>query len=63
MVKDYRRRAEALKPLIEKVVCHFRYSDVKAANQPKSFLDRVEVFPVVGDPWTYSPNGTSPERD
>jgi len=32
---NFRRRSESLKPLIEKIVCHFRYSDVKAANQPQ----------------------------
>jgi len=57
---NFRQRSESLKPLIKRVVCHFRYSDVKAANQPKSFLDRVEIFPVVGDLWTYYPNGTQP---
>ena len=60
---NYRQRSESLKPLIKRVVCHFRYSDVKAANQPKSFLDRVEIIPVVGDLWTYYPNGTQPGRD
>lgn len=57
---NYRRRSESLKQLINKIVCHFRYSDVKAANQPKSFLDRIEIFPVVGDLWTYYPDVAQP---
>ncbi len=57
-----RKKAEAVKAVINQIVCHFRYSDNTAANQPKSFLDKVEITPTVGDPWTYFPNGNMPAR-
>ena len=58
-----RRKAEFAKSLVREVVCYFRYSDTKAANEPKSVLERVEIFPQDGDPTTCFPNGNMQERD
>lgn len=58
-----RRKAEAVKGVVSEVVCHFRYSDIKATNQPKSFLERVEITSTVGEPWEFFPEGNTPEKD
>jgi DNA invertase Pin-like site-specific DNA recombinase len=58
-----RRKAEFAKSLVREVVCHFRYTDTKAANKPKSVLERVEIFPQVGDPTTCFPKGNMQEQD
>jgi hypothetical protein len=58
-----RKKAEAVKSVISEVVCHFRYSDVKATSQPKSFLERVEITSTEGEPWEFFPEGNTPGRD
>jgi DNA invertase Pin-like site-specific DNA recombinase len=58
-----RRKAEAVTSVISEVVCHFRYSDIKATNQPKSFLERVEITSTEGEPWECFPEGNTPGRD
>jgi hypothetical protein len=55
-----RRKAEAVKAIVSEVVCYFRYSEIKATNQPKSFLERVEITPQVGEPWECFPKGNTP---
>ena len=44
----YVRRRELLLEVVSKIVLHFNYHDTKAANRPKSVLDRVEIHPVSG---------------
>jgi hypothetical protein len=58
-----RKKAEAVKSVISEVVCHFRYSDVKATSQPKSSLERVEITSTEGEPWEFFPEGNTPGRD
>jgi hypothetical protein len=58
-----RRKAEAVKGVVSEVVCYFRYSDIKATNQPKSFLERVEITSKVGEPWECFPKGNTPGPD
>lgn len=58
-----RKKAEAVKSVISEVVCHFRYSDVKATSQPKSFLERVEITSTEGEPWEFFPEGNTPGPD
>jgi DNA invertase Pin-like site-specific DNA recombinase len=41
--EDGPRRAEALRKVVDRIVCHFRYS------AKKSFLDSVEIYPVSGE--------------
>jgi DNA invertase Pin-like site-specific DNA recombinase len=41
--EDGPRRAEALRGVVDRIVCHFRYT------KAKSFLDSVEFYPVSGD--------------
>jgi DNA invertase Pin-like site-specific DNA recombinase len=53
----YRRKAELVRQVIDRIVCHFTYSETKAANLPKSTLRKVEVFPLVGDRFTCYPKG------
>jgi hypothetical protein len=57
---EYRRKAEALRMVVDRMVCRFRYSDGKG-KFAKSFLDSVEVIPVEGPSIQYYPNSTSPE--
>jgi hypothetical protein len=57
---NYRRLSESLKSLVDKIVCHFRYSESKKANQPKSYLEKVEIFPVVGQALVRYPEGNKP---
>jgi hypothetical protein len=55
----YRRKAEALRMVVDRMVCRFRYSDGKG-KFAKSFLDSVEVIPVEGPSTQYYPNANSP---
>jgi DNA invertase Pin-like site-specific DNA recombinase len=55
-----RRKAEALRGVVSRIVCHFKADDSTAANRPKSLLEWVEVFPVAGDPLGFYPNGIKP---
>jgi DNA invertase Pin-like site-specific DNA recombinase len=57
---ESRRKAEALRMVVDRMVCRFRYSDGKG-KFAKSFLDSVEVIPVEGPSIQYYPNANSPE--
>lgn len=47
------RRSEALRRVVDKIVCHFRYQGVK------SIIDAVEIHPVNGDVLSFT-NGVKP---
>ena len=54
---NFRRRAEALRGVVDRIVCHFKVNDTKASNQPKSLLESVEILPLIGQPLICYPNG------
>lgn len=56
---SHREKSELVGSVLEKVVCHFRDTNGRG-NQPRTTLDSVEVFPVVGDPVLRFPNGNKP---
>ena len=48
---EHRRKSELLKRVIDRVVCHFRYTDRKGRpTKKKSLLERVEIYPADGEP-------------
>lgn len=47
------KRAEALRKVVERIVCHFRYTP------GKSFLDSLEIYAVSGDKVCFT-NGIKP---
>lgn len=44
-----RAKADAVRAVIDRVVCYFRHSKGGPGNNGKSYLDRVEIFPNAGD--------------
>ena len=53
------RKRELLQQVVSKIVLHFEYHAVKAANRPKSALNRVEICPVSGgEPTCFSSGST-----
>lgn len=60
--QGYRRRAELIGQVIDRIVCHFIPCEGKGM-QARSLLLAVEVFPKAGAPLKYYPKGNQPERD
>jgi len=55
-----RQKTEALRGVIDRIVCHFRYVDQHGKPMPvKSFLESVEIIPVSGEAVTFR-SETSP---
>jgi hypothetical protein len=52
-----------LTDIVDRFECRFRLNDVKASNQPTSFLETIEIIQVIGDPVTCYPNGISAGPD
>ncbi len=49
-----RQKADALRGVVDKIVCHFRYEQKKGSNYAKSYLDRVEFVAVSGESLSFS---------
>jgi DNA invertase Pin-like site-specific DNA recombinase len=47
---SYRQKAEALRGVVDRVVCYFRYTNRDGSPSVKSTLDRVEIIPLEGSP-------------
>jgi len=52
----FRRKAALLGQVVDRIVCHFRYSPGKN-NRAKSYLDVVQIFPIESDPVKCFPDG------
>ena len=57
---DWIRKRELLRQVVARIVLHWRYAETRAANQPKSVLDRVEVYPESGGDPVCLKSATSP---
>ncbi|MGQ0633429.1 MAG: recombinase family protein [Planctomycetaceae bacterium] len=58
-----RVKAETLRGVVDRIVCHFRHTSTKAsANNGKSILNRVEIYPISAESACYSIEG-SPATD
>jgi len=59
----YRRKAELVQQVIDRVVVTYDYPHTGGGNKPKSVPVRVEIIPVIGDSFSvWLPNGTRRER-
>lgn len=55
---DNWQTAEALRGVIDRIVCHFRYTGKSGeSTKAKSFLDSVEIYPAGGTPVTLPNDG------
>jgi hypothetical protein len=49
-----RQKADALRGVVDKIVCHFRYVQKKGTKHVNSHLDRVEIVSVAGESLSFS---------
>lgn len=53
-----RAKSDALRGVIDRIVCFYRHTKTaKQANNGKSYLERVEIYPVSGDAISFSAGG------